>query len=57
MEKIKSLSLADKIIILKEINKNWGKDYLYSDWSHEKVDWLKELISDEVRELGKFDLK
>lgn len=57
MEKIKNLSLADKIIILKEINKNWSKDYLYSDWSDEKVEWLKELISDEVRELGKFNLR
>lgn len=54
MEKIKSMSVQDKIIMIEYIKKNYSSVKRY--WTNEKVIWLEKLIDADLRNLANFDL-
>lgn len=52
MEKIQQMSIADKIILLNYIKKDYSTFYKY--WTRDHVEWLEEIINSEIRELSKW---
>ena len=54
MDKILEMSTADKILLLKEIRKNY--ETLKKYWSTEKVEWLQVQILIELQNLGNFTI-
>jgi hypothetical protein len=52
MEEISKMSLADKIIILNEVKKNFS--ILKKTWTTAKVQWLDVHVLAELQKLGDF---
>ena len=54
MDKIKSMSVQDKIKMIEYIKKHYGSVKRY--WTDEKIIWLEKLIYADLQNLANFDL-
>jgi|TARA_R110000850_G_C9604206_1_gene429059 hypothetical protein len=54
MEKIKSMSVQDKMRMIEYIKRNYSSVKRY--WTNEKVIWLEKLIDADLQNLANFDL-
>ena len=54
MDKIKSMSVQDKIIMLEYIKKHYSRVKKY--WTNDKVIWLEKLIDADLQNLSNFNL-
>tara|TARA_R110001599_G_scaffold86226_1_gene231386 strand:+ start:399 stop:566 length:168 start_codon:yes stop_codon:yes gene_type:complete len=53
MKDIVEMSITDKIELLNYIRKNYSK--FKNTWTSEKVEWLTDIIEQEVNKIGRFD--